>query len=349
MGTDFGPGSLTDSGYPRIIKRWRRGQPLADAVTVFEAAARRCRGQRAASTARPASSARVFTRAPDFFSSEDVLLVGDALQPLRQARRRAAGLLVRPRAAGAAQRLGVGRHTLARGALLVGDAQAYLAASARWHALFTPTATRSLAGYALTRHTVLLELLDNVAGRLEERHFDGQALAGARRARRPSPARWRRRACTTRWCADDALAETYLLNVTDFLTPDSLLLGRRGSDERELLKSRPAFFDAQGMRVEQRFATSKDGTRVPYFVVWPAGAKADGGNPTLLYGYGGFEVPLQPQYAGAIGDAWYARGGVLGGGQHPRRRRVRPGLAPGGAARPTGRRPSTTSSPWPKT
>ena len=65
------------------------------------------------------------------------------------------------------------------------------------------------------------------------------------------------------------------------------------------------------MRVEQRFATSKDGTRVPYFVVWPNGAKADGNNPTLLYGYGGFEVSLQPWYSGAFGSAWYSRGGVL--------------------------------------
>ncbi len=105
-------------------------------------------------------------------------------------------------------------------------------------------------------------------------------------------------------------AENYLLTTTDFLTPDALLLGTVGSDARELLKTRSAYFDAQGMRVEQRFATSKDGTRVPYFVVWPAGATADGRNPTLLYGYGGFEVPLQPQYAGSYGDAWYARGGV---------------------------------------
>jgi prolyl oligopeptidase len=76
------------------------------------------------------------------------------------------------------------------------------------------------------------------------------------------------------------------------------------------------------MKVEQHFATSKDGTRVPYFVVWPQGAKPDGRNPTLLYGYGGFEVSTQPWYSGAFGTAWYARGGVLvvanirGGGEY---------------------------------
>jgi prolyl oligopeptidase len=76
------------------------------------------------------------------------------------------------------------------------------------------------------------------------------------------------------------------------------------------------------MKVEQRFAPSKDGTRVPYFIVWPAGAKPDGNNPTLLYGYGGFEVSQQPWYSAGFGTAWYAHGGVLvvanirGGGEY---------------------------------
>ena len=79
---------------------------------------------------------------------------------------------------------------------------------------------------------------------------------------------------------------------------------------------------ATGMRAEQRFATSKDGTRVPYFIVWPKGATADGNNPTLLYGYGGFEISLNPAYSGLYGRAWYERGGVhvvaniRGGGEY---------------------------------
>ncbi|MEY3272530.1 MAG: hypothetical protein RLZZ341_1431, partial [Pseudomonadota bacterium] len=106
-------------------------------------------------------------------------------------------------------------------------------------------------------------------------------------------------------------AEDYLLTSADFLQPDTLWLGRTGSDARDRLKSRPSFFNAEGMRVEQRFATSKDGTRVPYFVVWPKGATADGRNPTLLYGYGGFEEPMTPWYSGGIGRAWTTQGGVF--------------------------------------
>jgi prolyl oligopeptidase len=108
----------------------------------------------------------------------------------------------------------------------------------------------------------------------------------------------------------DPLGDSYLLNAADFLQPDSLQLGRTGTDARTLLKSRPTFYDATGMRVEQRFARSKDGTRVPYFVVWPKGAQANGANPTLLYGYGGFEVPLAPWYSGSMGRVWATQGGV---------------------------------------
>ncbi|MEO5697339.1 MAG: prolyl oligopeptidase family serine peptidase, partial [Burkholderiaceae bacterium] len=94
-----------------------------------------------------------------------------------------------------------------------------------------------------------------------------------------------------------------------------LQLGRVGSDQRDLLKSRPRFYDATGMRVEQRFARSKDGTRVPYFVVWPRGVDAnrpaDGSTPTLLHGYGGFEISLTPWYSAGYGIGWLERGGVL--------------------------------------
>ena len=126
--------------------------------------------------------------------------------------------------------------------------------------------------------------------------------------------------------ADDELAEHYLLSYSDFLTPDSLSLARTGSDARETLKALPARFDAAGMHVDQFFARSADGTRVPYFVVWPNGADAaspaDGSTPTLLYGYGGFEISMQPWYAAGYGRSWLARGGALaianirGGGEY---------------------------------
>ena len=154
-----------------------------------------------------------------------------------------------------------------------------------------------------------MAVLDNVAGRLEAWHRDATGWA-SRAIPAPFPGTLQATALHDPELADDPLAEAFMVSYTDFLTPDSLLLGQTDSDALSLLKARPAFFNSDGMRVEQQFALSKDGTRVPYFIVWPKGAVADGRNPTLLYGYGGFEVSLRPYYSAGFGAAWYAHGGV---------------------------------------
>jgi hypothetical protein len=89
----------------------------------------------------------------------------------------------------------------------------------------------------------------------------------------------------------------------------------------EPLKSLPAMFDAAGLEEIQAHATSADGTVVPYFIIKRKDAAMDGGTPTLLYGYGGFEIPLTPGYQGVTGAAWLERGGcyvmanIRGGGE----------------------------------
>ncbi len=335
VGTDFGAGSLTDSGYPRLIKRWKRGQPLADAATVFEGRSHDVSVQVEVDRT-PGFERTLFSRAIDFYRTETSLLRADGrLQALDKPadaeptfwRGR---LLIQLRSDWT-----VGGTTWRAGSLLVADANAYLAGERRLRALFEPTATRSLDGFATTRSRVLVSVLDDVAGRLEEWRPAGRAGATAATADADAAPRWLRRDVATPTTGtlgvtalhdplveDDALAEAYLLSYADFLTPDTLYLGRAGSDARERLKSRPAFFDAGGMRVEQRFATSKDGTRVPYFIVWPAHARTDAANPTLLYGYGGFEIALAPAYSGVVGAGWLRHGGVRvvanirGGGEY---------------------------------
>ncbi len=318
VGTDFGPGSLTDSGYPRVVKRWRRGTPLAEARTVFEGE----RGDVSAGVSvdrTPGHERTLFVRSPAFFTNR-VFLLGakDALTEIDKPIDASLSFVrdwllleLRSDLQGADRRY-------RSGSLLVTPAAAYLRGERRFDLLFEPTATRSLAGWTHTRSHFLLSVLDNVAGRVEELRHDGMA--------------WQRRAVANpggdaaaggtvgleslhdpvleRPGRPDPLGDRYLIGYTDYLTPDTLPLARAGSDERATLKRRPAFFDAAGMRTEQRFATSKDGTRVPYSIVWPQGARADGRNPTVLYGYGGFEIPLTPGYSARFGPAWLARGGV---------------------------------------
>jgi prolyl oligopeptidase len=309
VATDFGPGSLTDSGYPRVIKRWRRGTPLASAATMFEAE----QADVAAGVSvdlTPGFERTVFSRSLDFYTSRSFLLEGaGTLVPVAKPDDANLGFWRERVLIELRSDWPVGDATWPRGSLLVADAAAYLRGERRFEALFTPTATRSLANFGTTRSKVILNILDNVAGRIEE--VTPTATGWQHRAvDAPFPGSLSTSELHDPLIADDPFGEAYFVGYTDYLTPDSLYLAHTGTDERELLKSRPHYFDSSEMRVEQKFATSPDGTRVPYFVIWPKDARADGSNPTLLYGYGGFEVSLTPAYSGGIGKAWFEHGGV---------------------------------------
>ncbi|HEX5686269.1 MAG TPA: prolyl oligopeptidase family serine peptidase [Ideonella sp.] len=310
VGTDFGPGSLTDSGYPRVIKRWKRGEPLSAAVTVYEGQATDVSAF-ASVDHTPGFERVVFGRSPDFFSTEMALWQGDKAVTIDKPADAQLGfwrdlVMIELRSDWT-----VGGRTWPRGSLLVADAAGYLRGERKFTALFTPTASRSMAGYSTTRSQVLVNVLDNVSGRAEAWHRDTKGSWVKKDIVAPYPGTLRVNGLHDPQVKNDPLAENFFASYTDFLTPDTLSLGSTGNDTLEKLKARPTFFDAAGMKAEQRFATSKDGTKVPYFIVWPKGAKADGSNPTLLYGYGGFEVSMNPSYSGAIGNGWYNKGGVF--------------------------------------
>ncbi|KAA9000635.1 S9 family peptidase [Affinibrenneria salicis] len=324
VATDFGPGTLTDSGYPREIRRWRRGEPLASASTVFS-------GQPSDISVSvsidrtPDRRRTLFCRALDFYRHEFFLLIGD--QPAEKMQKLTIPadampdiwrdtLLLQLRSD---WQIGATRYPA--GALLACDLDDWLSGAREFQPLFTPTAGRSLSDYILTREHIILKIMDNVADRLEKWHKADGIFTGVE-VDAPYPVSLDVAALYDPQLADDPLAEHYLLACTDFITPTSLYLATSASDDRERLKAGVARFDARGMRVEQRFAVSADGTRIPYFVIWPRDAREDGDNPTLLYGYGGFEISLTPWYAASYGKAWLERGGVLvvanirGGGEY---------------------------------
>jgi prolyl oligopeptidase len=117
------------------------------------------------------------------------------------------------------------------------------------------------------------------------------------------------------------MSDDFFMTVTDFLTPTSLLTGTVGKREIAPLKRQAAHFKSDGLVVEQHEAASKDGTKVPYFVVLRKDRARDGTIPTLLYGYGGFEVSQTPGYYASAGAGWLERGGafvlanIRGGGE----------------------------------
>ena len=311
VGTDFGIGSMTKSGYARVFKQWKRGTPLAQATVLFEGAEADV-SSFATVDHTPGFKRVLVGHSTDFYNTENFLVQGDKLQRLDIPsdatltwQRDWAFLQLK-------SDLVAGKTTFVSGSLLAIRWDALVRGERNFDVLFAPTATRSLGrgGVAMTRDYLLLGILDNVAGRLEEVRYD-KGIWVHRPVNAPFPGTLSVSSLHDASVQDDPLANAYVLNYGDFLTPDSLYLGQAGSDARTLLKSRPRFFEADGMRAEQLFATSKDGTRVPYFVIWPKGTKADGSNPTILYGYGGYQISMQPFYSGVYGNAWFNKGGVL--------------------------------------
>ena len=320
VGTDFGPGTMTASSYPRIVKEWKRGTPIAEAKTVYEGKTTDL-AIGAMHDRTPGFERDFVSVAKDFFHSELYLRKNDKLSRVdvptdASADAHREWLLVQTRSAWT-----VGGETYPSGALLAANFDAFMAGKPAFTVLFKPDAHTSLESYAWTRHHLILDVLDDVKSRLEvltpPDHTN--ATAGWKREAVPNaPALSSISVADT----DPDNSDEYWLDVTGFLTPSSLQRGVLGSVPAETIKQDPAFFDASKFEVTQHFVTSKDGTRVPYFEIAPKGIKLDGSNRTLLYGYGGFEVSLSPHYSGSIGRAWLDRGGVYvlanirGGGEY---------------------------------
>ncbi|NII12283.1 S9 family peptidase [Oleiagrimonas sp. C23AA] len=316
VGTDFGPGSMTESSYPRIAKIWTRGTPLADAKTVYEGKPTDL-AVSAMHDRTPGFERDFVEVAKDFFHAQmyqlkDGQRIRVPIPDDAQAAPHRQWLLIELRSDWT-----VNGKTYPGGSLLATHFDAFMAGHGTLVPLFTPDAHTSLASYSWTRHHLIVDTLHDVKSQLEiltptdEGDWKRQAMPGA-------PAMSTVSVVDT----DPDHSDEYWLSVTGFLTPSSLQRGVIGEQPAKTLKHEPAFFDAGKYSVSQHFATSKDGTRVPYFEIAPRGIKHDGSHRTLLYGYGGFEISLEPHYSGSIGRAWLSRGGVYvvanirGGGEY---------------------------------
>jgi prolyl oligopeptidase len=299
---DFGPGSLTTSGYARTVKEWKRGTPLAAARTVFEGEESDVGSSPVVVHERGRRYERVH-RSIKFYDSEDFIRRGDAWARLdvpRDANIATTGgqLIVNLRSPWKPDAV-----TFKAGSLIAMDLDRFLAGAREFAVIFEPGERVSLQSFDATRGFLLLDILDNVKSRIVEARFTG--------------GKWRQRPVAVPPAASLGVAaldrddsDEYWMHATSFVEPTALYLGRAGTDKREKLKSLPAFFNASGLEVTQHEATAADGTRIPYFAVMRKDTKLDGGNPTILYGYGGFEIAMTPSYSGVIGSAWLERGGV---------------------------------------
>jgi prolyl oligopeptidase len=305
---EWNPGELGRTGYPYIVKRLKRGQPLASAVEVYRAdpndggygvtpyVLRDGQNRTLAAIDRPL----------DTFTSETYILGPKG--PRRVAIPAKANLsdMVDGRVVIATREDWAPAGTAFPAGALVSVDLARLKADP---AHLKPTLSyaagprEAMEGASATKDVLLVSILDNVRGR---------TLAFA-----PGPnGTWKRSAIdlpdnSTIGLVDVSQTDDQaLLNVTSFLTPPSLWLADAAAGTARQIRAQPAKFDSSNLVAEQFEATSSDGTRIPYFLVHRKDIRLDGTNPTLLYAYGGFESSETPVYSGTTGKLWLEHGGV---------------------------------------
>ncbi|NNE34239.1 MAG: S9 family peptidase, partial [Rhodothermales bacterium] len=302
VGTDFGQGSRTESGYARISREWKRGESLTEANTVFEGSQEIVLAF-TSSTHTPEGRYDVVSVVPEFFRGTHYMLLGDRKVKLDlpdDAQLR--GFFKDHMLISLRSPWETGETEYPEGGLIAIGVDEFLAGSRQFTVIFAPAERTSLREVRATPNYLLYTALDNVRGRLyrvsltngdwNEEEIELPGIG------------------TVSLGSNSDSAGDFFFTYTDFLTPSSLYLVR---DERspEPVKLSPTWFDSTGMEVVQHEAVSKDGTRIPYFLVAPEGFEADSSNSTLITAYGGFAVSRLPYYSGTVGKAWLSRGGVF--------------------------------------
>ncbi len=309
LSREWGPGTMTESGYPYIVKLLRRGEALTAAREVF-------RGKPTDVSVVPyalhdnvaGTSQPFIIRALSFFESETYLLQGEGTKRLNLPPKVSVEALLGGRLVLRTLQdwtPAPGGPSYHQGALLSVD----LAALARDPAapltvVYEPGPRETVSSVASTRSRLLVTIYENVKGKALV--FDPAPAGGWTRSTLPLPGN---SSISIVSVSDDSDRAVY--SVANFLTPTTLWLADVAGGKAEVLKMEPARFDASRHVVEQFEAASSDGTLIPYFVVRPKDFAYDGSHPTLLYGYGGFEVSETPWYSATIGKLWLEHGNVF--------------------------------------
>ncbi len=311
IGRDWGPGSMSEAGYPITVREWKRGEPLEKAREVFRGDVKDNGYGDNAEVLKDGQGHQVSVveRSISTFERETYLL--EPSGPVKLALPLKGGL-----------------DGLLDGQLLVsidddwtptGSTQTYVKGSElsldlkatekdpihlKPTVIFAPTATEFQEGTSTTKNRLLITTLDNVQGRayIYTHSHDGK---------------WTRKRLPVADNSSVSLISTseiddrFFLTVFGFLTPPSILLGDAADGSLFIVKSQKPLFDASADTVQQLHATSKDGTSIPYFIVHRKDIKYDGSNPTLLNAYGGFQIAETPNYSSVIGKLWLEHGGVF--------------------------------------
>jgi prolyl oligopeptidase len=320
VGTDFGPGSLTNSGYPRIVKLWQRGTPIAQARTIYEGkqASVSVSGFRLRSDE---GNVDLVSEGLDFWTTAYQQLVGDQLEKLDLPATAEVTDLFRGRLLVSLkddwQR---GGKTFEQDSVLIADPSALRGGEGKVEVLVEAAANEVVEDVDAAESGILVTMLDSVRGRLYryEPTPRVETVGGVREAG------WSRR--TIPFPDNGALGVTSVdassgdafVKYESFATPPTLYYVPDSNPAPEQVKQQQPTFDGSRFEVTQQWTTSADGTKVPYFQVAPKGMALDGSHPAHIFSYGGFRNALVPSYSGsyeqlygAYGKMWLERGGVF--------------------------------------
>ncbi len=309
VATDWGGdgSTLTASGYPSSVRLWKRGQALEDAVEMYA-------GQATDVGVWPWSTEREdgtmiygAVEADTFFTSTYWIFDGEDVVKMPVPEKSSLGGEFKGWQFVTLQQdweIEEQEKSFKTGDLVAFSMDKFLESKTLppVDLVFRANARQAVNGVAIAKDTALLSINDNVASKILKLARGSKGWV-TKKVELPGAGQ------ASIYFADRDV-ETVFINYEGFLTPDSLLAYDVTSGDMTSLKSLPEKFDASGLVVHQKEATSTDGTKVPYFVVHREGIELDGTNPTLLYGYGGFEVSMRPSYSGGIGRLWLEKGGV---------------------------------------
>ncbi len=305
IGTHFGPDTVTQSGYPFVVKSWKRGQPLSEAQEIFRGA-REDVGLSVSSDLTSEKHWVTISRNLSFFESEIWLWSSsDGLQKLPLPTRAEFNGIFQGRALAILREdWNPGTRHLPKGALI---SLAIGQDPSTAEIVFEPTKKMSIQSVSWTHDALYLTILDNVRGKafrgthaglgwqLTPFSFPNQGVIGIQSV--------------------DPLGDQVFFTYQDFITPTTLysvnVEAGKSTAFPQVIKQEPRRFDPSDLEIAQKEATSKDGTKIPYFIIRKNGTELDGSHPTLLYGYGGFEISQTPFYLSTWGKVWLEKGGVV--------------------------------------
>ena len=294
------PSRTTTSGYSSAVRLWRRGTPLESAEILAEAE-RDDMGMWVTTQETSTGDVTMVNRLVTIFDTEYSILRDGRLVTLDVPTDAHMVLLGDRMILQLVSDWTVGGRTFRQGSVVSADLDDYLAGERAVELVVEPGERSTINGIATTRDHLIVNELTDVQGRLSRYSYEG--------------GRWRSEPIETPAMGNASIASTsseddrFFFTYSSFTQPTTLYLAQEDGSIREVRRL-SAQFDADGLTVEQHFATSKDGTRVPYFVVRPEALPMNGQNPTLLYAYGGFQISLAPSYLGALGKGWVENGGV---------------------------------------